>query len=239
MFPPACPHGEIQTLYPEVFWVQGSIKVGPGMSLNRNMVILRAGRSLTLINPVRLDDDGLRALDALGEVTRIIRLGDFHGRDDAFYRDRYPCLFWAQSGQTTYPESDIDVLIDEAAPGPIKDSQFFVFRHARFPEAALLLRQHGLLITTDALQYYQNWRYFSPFTKFVFRVFGFRRGMNIGGPWLKRVTPRHGSLEEDFQRLCALPFDALIAAHGQPLRHGANALVKAEVQSVFATSATA
>ncbi|MEC7546992.1 MAG: hypothetical protein VXZ05_00080 [Pseudomonadota bacterium] len=65
MYSPAFPHQDIQELFPDVFWVHGSVRVGPGMRLNRNMLILREGRELTLVNPIRLSDAGLVDLDAL------------------------------------------------------------------------------------------------------------------------------------------------------------------------------
>lgn len=45
MYPPAYPHAPIQRLYPGVFLLHGSIKMGPGMRMNRNMVILQTGQS--------------------------------------------------------------------------------------------------------------------------------------------------------------------------------------------------
>jgi len=62
MYPPAYPHDQIQSLYPGVFLLHGSIKMGPGMRMNRNMVILQDGTELTLINPVRMSEEGLAAL---------------------------------------------------------------------------------------------------------------------------------------------------------------------------------
>ena len=233
MYSAAYPHDPIEQLFPDVFWVHGSIRVGPGMRLNRNMIILREGNELTLINPVRLQEDALRELDVLGQVARVVRLGDFHGLDDQYYVDRYQCLFWAQAGQSTYSSPEIDVLVDEASPGPIRDSLFFVYRNALYPEAALLINKHRLLITTDSLQYHRDWDYFSGFTRFVFKLLGFHRGMNIGGPWLKRVTPKGGSLQHDFERLIQLDFDALVGAHGQVLRMGAKAAVRAEVRHLY------
>jgi len=41
-------------------------------------------KQLTLINPVRRDEEGLRALEALGEIKHVLRLGPLHGMDDAF-----------------------------------------------------------------------------------------------------------------------------------------------------------
>lgn len=56
--------------------------------MNRNMVIVKSGDELALINPVRLSDAALSQLDALGNVRHVLRLGDFHGLDDRFYVDR-------------------------------------------------------------------------------------------------------------------------------------------------------
>lgn len=233
MCPPAYPHDKIQSLYPGVFLLHGSIKMGPGMRMNRNMVILQSAAEVTLINPVRMSEEGLAALDALGEVKRIIRLGDFHGLDDAFYLDRYKCEFWAQEGQGTYKSPIPSKYITSSTPGPIKGSEFFTFDTASYPEAALLLTEHKLLITTDSVQYHSSWSYFSWFTKPVFKLLGFKIGLNIGGPWLKRVTPKGKSLESDFDHLLALDFDAIVAAHGSLIANGAKKLLQDEVRSVF------
>lgn len=233
MYPPAYPHAPIQRLYPGVFLLHGSIKMGPGMTMNRNMVILQNGSELILINPVRMNEAGLTALDLLGKVSKIIRLGDFHGLDDEFYLNRYQCEFWAQAGQETYKLPSPTTIITAKTTGPINNSEFFIFESALFPEAALLVKEHKLLITTDSIQYHADWRYFSWFTKFVFKLLGFKIGMNIGGPWLKRVTPKGKTLQSDFEALAALDFDALIAAHGAPITTGAKQLLHAEMSHVF------
>jgi hypothetical protein len=63
------------------------------------------------------------------------------------------------------------------------------------------------------VQYHADWSYFTEFTKFAFKLLGLKQGINIGPPWLKRVTPNSGSLKADFEQLLALDFDALVAAH--------------------------
>lgn len=233
MYPPAYPHDPIRNLYPGVFLLQGSIRMGPGMWMNRNMVILQHGAELTLINPVRMDEQGLASLDALGRVRRLIRLGDFHGLDDEFYLDRYRCEFWAQSGQGTYKTPLPTTVIGVGTAGPVENSEFFLFQTALYPEAALLLREHRLLITTDSIQYHADWRFFTGFTKLVFKLMGFKIGLNIGGPWLKRVTPKGKTLEGDFAGLMTLDFDAIIAAHGALLGSAAKTLLRAELQRRF------
>lgn len=232
-FAPSYPHDPIVEIYPDLFCVRGSINMGLGLSLNRNMIIAKQGNELTLINPVRLTDKGLNELDSLGKVTHIIRLGDFHGLDDPFYLDRYQAKFWCQKGQTTYPETKAHFTIEADTISPIKGSKFFLFQTASYPEAALFFPDIKLLITTDALQYYSDWRYTTLLTRIAFRLMGFKMGMNIGGPWLKRVTPKQQTMKHDFLELLKLDFQALIAAHGTLIKENAKSLVEIEVQKHF------
>lgn len=233
MYPPAYPHDDIERLFPGVYFLHGSIKMGPGMRMNRNMIILKDGGELSLVNPVRVNDSALSELDNLGAVKRIIRLGDFHGLDDEFYVNRYRCEFWSQEGQETYKAPLATNLISESVESPYPHSEFYVFKSAKFPEAALLLKEHKLLITTDSVQYHSDWSYFSWFTKLAFKLLGFKVGMNIGPPWLKRVTPKGKSLKADFEKLLALEFDSIVAAHGLPMRNGAKNSLRQEVGRVF------
>ncbi|WP_372874683.1 hypothetical protein [Pseudomonas sp.] len=197
------------------------------------MVILQSGPELTLINPVRMNEEGLAALDLLGKVSKIIRLGDFHGLDDEFYLNRYKCAFWAQQDQETYKSPSPTKIINSSTTGPISNSEFFIFETAIFPEAALLIKEHKLLITTDSIQYHSDWSYFSRLTKFAFKLLGFKTGLNIGGPWLKRVTPKGKTLKNDFEALLALDFDAIIAGHGALTKNGAKELLKIKMSNVF------
>lgn len=77
-FPAQTPHSEIQEIFPDVFFVTGSVDMMPGIRISRSMTILRDGDALTLISPIRLDEAGLKALDALGRVENIVKLGAYH-----------------------------------------------------------------------------------------------------------------------------------------------------------------
>ena len=233
MYAPAFPQDELSILYPGVYLLHGSIKMGPGMRMNRNMIVLKNDDELILINPVRMTEDGLARLDELGNVKFIFRLGDFHGLDDQFYLDRYKCELWAQDGQETYKVPKPDKIISPATESPFPGSLFFVFENAKYAEAALLLKSHKLLITTDSVQYHADWSYFSRFTKFAFKLIEFKAGLNIGPSWLKRVTPKGGTLKPDFDRLLALDFDSIVAAHGLHMKSGAKEALSAEVRRVF------
>lgn len=103
-YTPVWPHGTIQEVFPDVFFVTGANKInheGVHIQTSRNMVIFRNGNQLTLINTVRLNEKELKHLDSLGKVTHIIRIGAFHGRDDAFYRNQYPAsTLWTLNEMT-------------------------------------------------------------------------------------------------------------------------------------------
>ena len=77
-YTPVWPHGEIEEIFPDIFFVTGTNKTtynSIDFQASRNMLVIREGQALTLINTVRLDDEGLMALDELGQVTHIVRLG--------------------------------------------------------------------------------------------------------------------------------------------------------------------
>ena len=65
-FTPVWPHGEIREIFKNIFFVTGTNKIhyaGDDIQTSRNMIIIRDGTQLTLINTVRLDDDGLQKLN--------------------------------------------------------------------------------------------------------------------------------------------------------------------------------
>ncbi len=86
-FPPAEPHGDLQLIFENAWFVTGSVPFKPLVRLVRNMVVLRHEGELTLVNAVRLNAEGELALDALGKVAHIMKIGG-HGMDDAHYADR-------------------------------------------------------------------------------------------------------------------------------------------------------
>lgn len=98
--PPASPHGELTEVLPDVFFVTGGVRMAPLLSFSRNMVVVRQGERLVLVNSMRLHDTGLAALDELGTVTDVIRLAGFHGMDDPFYKERYGAKTWVVDGMT-------------------------------------------------------------------------------------------------------------------------------------------
>ncbi len=227
------PHGPIQTLLPDVFYVTGSVVMVPLMRLTRNMTIVRSGGALTLINSVRLSDAGQAELEALGEVKNVVRIG-VHGMDDAWYVQKYGATLWGLPNvKHANDQVAAETLADDHLPCP--DLQLFRFEDTVAPESALLYTGEGggLLITCDCVQNWEHTKGCSPVAKVATRLMGFIKPAQIGPPWRKGMTPKGGSLEPDFQRLATLDFVHLIAGHGSPLRDTAKTAFAATLQRVY------
>lgn len=205
--------------------------MGPLMRITRNMVIVRDEGRLSLINAVRLNAAEEQALEDLGTVTNVVRIG-VHGMDDAYYVDKYKATLWAlpgvehKNGIKTGAE-----LTDERLPFP---ARLFSFEHTRAPEGALLWeRDGGVLLTCDSVQNWENTEGCSPPAALLTRVMGFLKPAQIGPPWRKIMTPKGGSLLPDFQRLVELPFKHLIGGHGAPLRDEAQQKLQETIKRVY------
>jgi hypothetical protein len=223
-FPPATPHGEIQEVFPGVFHVTGSVDMVPGMRINRAMTILRDGDALTLISPIRLSQEGLAALDALGRVENIVKLGGYHlgaqnGLDDPFYVDRYGAKLWALEGMEHKGGLAADRILRPGGEMPVRGLSLFIYETSKLPEAMFLLdREGGILITADSLQ---NWTgpdaFFSETAAERMGQAGFFKPANIGPEWLRFCAPDPA----EFDRVAALSFRHLLPSHGTPLLHRA------------------
>ena len=233
-YPPPQAHDPIEQLFEDVFWVQGSIGMSPGLRVNRNMVVLRQDGALTVIGAVRLNTEAEAALDALGNVQHVIRLGYYHGLDDRYYVEHYGAAFWCQADSSNYPDPEPTHVISEQTTLPVAEAESFVFHLTKFPESAILLHRHGgLLITCDSLHHWTDWRYCNLPSRLVMPLLGFKLTTIVGPPWRKIMTPKGGSLRPDFERLLALEFDHHIGAHGRLCRGGAHDLVQAAVAAAF------
>jgi hypothetical protein len=222
-YKPALPHGPISEVFPGVFFVTGTSTptfMGTAFQFSRNMTVVRDGGALTLINTVRLDDAGLAALEALGKVENVVKIGAYHGIDDAFYVDRYRPKLWALPGMRHESELPTDVELTKDGSMPFAGCSLFVFETATVPEGVLRVdREGGILVSCDSLQ---NWlgpdEYFSEDSAAKMGAFGFFAPCNVGPGWRRQANPK----VEDFTRLLALPFRHLLSAHGVPLRDKAH-----------------
>ncbi len=216
-YPEALAHGAINEVFNDVFFVSGAMEtvlMDMDWQFSRNMTIVRDGNRLILVNSIRLNEQALAELEKLGQVTDVIRLGALHGRDDAFYVERYHAKYWAMPGF----DNDAGLKVNELSPEaklPINDVSMFQFNTTKIPEAILFLqREGGIAIACDALQ---NWltpdEHFCDSSSERMQQMGFFNSANVGPVWLQAAEPA----AEDFVRLKSLPFKHALCGHGEPL----------------------
>jgi hypothetical protein len=229
------PHSLPEQIAEDLFVVYGSIQLRPLLRITRNMAVVRHADELTLINAVRMNEGGLQALDALGEVKRVMRLGPFHGRDDGFYVERYGAQMWGLAEGTTYTQPPIDQTMHEGEALPFPHARLFVFDHMVEPEGVILLEQGpGILLTVDSIQSYStppHMPHTSKLARLLLPLRGFPDRTIIGPVWMQTVVTDRAGMRQEFQRLLQLEFDQLLSGHGVFLQSGA----KAEVQAAFDT----
>lgn len=234
-YPPAYPHQPIEQIADDVFMARGSLRMNAFIRGSRNMAIVREGKDLTLINPVRLSEKELERLDALGNVKHIMRLGG-HGMDDPFYKDRYNAETWRQPGITDHVEPAIDHEMNEESELPFGNASLLFFREAIRPQSVLLLHiGNGLLLTCDSIQHYGDYSMCSLAARIMMPRMGFPKATIIGPMWLKATTPEGSSLHGDFKRLLELKFDSLLSGHGTFRATGAHGAVAKQVVEIFET----
>ena len=232
--PPPLPHGALEEIFSDVFFVTGAMQtvlLDTDWQFSRNMIVVRDGDALTLINSIRLDDCGLAQLAALGRVANVVRIGSLHGRDDAFYRARYGATFWSLPGMPQVHGLMPDKELGPGGEMPFANCSLFDFHTTKLPEGILHVdRDGGILVACDSLQ---NWleadEYFSEISCKTMTEMGFFQPANFGPLWLQVSTPQ----AEDFVRLGKLSFRHALCGHGAPLRDTAREDYMARFRRVF------
>ena len=222
-FPEAHENGDLKEILPGIHFVTGTVAMnGPlPMRFSRNMTVIRENGGLTLINSLRINSEGLEALDRLGTVENAIRLAGFHGMDDPFYKDRYGAKVWSVDapyvtsfGSGSEPYFAPDAVLDAQTALPVDNARLVLFESAKPGEGLLLLeRDGGIIVSGDCLQ---NWattdRFFSLPAKLMMRLMGFIKPHNVGPGWLKNAKPDR----TEVKRLLDLDFRHVLPAHGAP-----------------------
>lgn len=235
--PPALYHGEIEQIFPNVYFVQGTVEMKGAMPLitmtfQRAMTIIRNEKGeLVLFNSLRLDDDGLKQLDALGEVKHVVRLAFFHGLDDPFYKERYPeSTVWAPDKAPYFPEFQVkatpyfraDRLYSNTSNADLSpflhiQAKTVTIESCKYPEAVVLVdRPEGrVLIAGDALQNFA--RTGDPHANccsgLMMRGMGFYKPCSVGPAWIGVCKP---AKSEMIAFLETHAFDHLLPVHGLP-----------------------
>jgi len=241
-------HGKLRQVGPafeNVFFVCGEMPSTPSRPFFERMffrysrtmtVVRRPDGGLVIINSMKLNEGGLQELDELGEVRHIVRLGTFHGVDDAFWLRRYPgAQYWHVQGMTPakgLPDVVPRTLVDGSPAGPIPGARIVEFEGANFPEAILVLPQ-GVAITCDSIQNHKSifgGKYNSWLVSFGIWKIGLLGEARLGPIWLDNQGDR-SALRSHFHKLLQLDWDVLVPGHGWPLKSDAKRAVGLSVKS--------
>jgi hypothetical protein len=211
------------------------------LSFSRNMTVIRSGTSLTLVGSLRLNEDGLAALDRLGKVEHVIRVAAYHGMDDAFYRDRYGARVWAMEGSFYSRGFEPGATPDRAymqpdewmAEGrdlPVEGARLHALPTQTQTEGLLLLeREGGIVVSGDCLQ---NWQradeFFSWPARLVMGAMGFVKPYNIGPGWLKGAKPDTRAI----RAILDLSFEHVLPVHGAEVIGGAREKYRPVIEAV-------
>mmetsp|Transcript_4537 Transcript_4537/g.5090 ORF Transcript_4537/g.5090 Transcript_4537/m.5090 type:complete len:239 (+) Transcript_4537:348-1064(+) len=228
------PHDPIVQLpgVEDVYYVHGDHYYMPIMKMNRNMVIIKEGSDLSLINPIKLTTEGEEELLKLGTIKRIIRLGFWHGSDDEYYKKTFNVPLWAPGASTVYPDIEIDVKFtedDELFPG----SKTVIFDKDLKLGAEAVFTYKGVLFTCDCIQYHSSYTRCNLMGKMMLPMLGLK-GLVIANPWMEATQlPEGKSVKPDFERIMELDFDQFISAHGHCYERGAKDAVRAAIDTQF------
>lgn len=224
-FAPPLPHGPIEQVLPNVYYVQGTYHMGLLTDIARSMTVVAEGKDLTVINSIRLTAEGERELDALGTVKHVVKLSDFHGIDDPYYVDRYKATLWALPGMTHAGGLTTGREVSEGGELPFSGARLFSFKNGRKPEGVIVKEGGGgVLICCDCLQNWGDFGRSSFIGRTSMKLLGFKGTPNIGVMWRKVVEDKNGpSLASDFERIFEQPFSHMLSGHGYPLKDTAKA----------------
>lgn len=249
-------HGDLQQLADDVFFVRGRMSSTPARPLfermflhySRTMTIVRGAaghdvalHQVTLINTMRLGAEGLSQLEALGEISDVVRLGSFHGVDDAFYLRRYPqARYWHVSNMC--PAANVaSVPRVLSSDLPLPGVQVHVFRNVNFPEAVLVLppteKRSGVAITTDSVQNHSS--VFDKDNSWMVSCgiwwLGLVGKARLGPYWMDQQVPRGQKvavLRPQYEELLEnYDWDMLVPGHGWPMAKDAKNAVRGSVNA--------
>ncbi len=226
--PEAMPHGQIKEVFKDVFFVTGEVNFFPGLPITRNMIIIRQKIELTLINFIRLSNQGMMELENLGTIKNIIRIGDLHHLDIPFYKYRYNATYWTLEHANGDGDIKPDKILYQSDDLPFDDAKLIIIKTQKCDEAAILLdHDGGILITCDCIQNHESLKNHKLFERFTIRINGTCGKAKISRLWLMHNHAKY----EDLNTILKYHFKHLLSAHGTPLFDSARKCLKQSIKN--------
>jgi len=214
------PHQKIQKNYENIYSLIGSMQLFGIFKYSRNMVILKDGDKLCLVNPVRLNQKEEKKLLEMGKIYSILKLGRLHSVDVPYYMDQFSPKLWASSRDSFLKQYDygIDIDLEKATSIPFLDIQIYNLKTSKENEAVAYLPQdNGVLLACDALV---NMKKIDPMANWLVRTLSkiLPEPTYIGPNWFKVMKPK----KIDFDNILKFEFENMIPAHGEILSNKAS-----------------
>jgi hypothetical protein len=219
-FLPAMPHGPITETFPDVFVVTGGFRFAPGLSITRNMTIVRQGKSLVLINSVRLTG-GAAELEQLGRSSTWCASA-FHA--DGTYYVAISAQLWAPAKPARRGISSDHELTPSSTP--IESVAYFYSRRTRARSRLAARATAGARIATAI-------KTGRPKAAPARQARDARDGLRAHAD-RRALDQAHGARRaRRFRSLLDQPFEHLIPGHGTPLRNDAKPGLKQAIAQRF------
>jgi hypothetical protein len=212
--------------------VRGSFRMGPGMKIGRTMTILEGPDGLTILNAVRLSDEGLAELDQLGRVKHLVKLSDSHGIDEPFYADRYKPEVWALPGAKL---SGLTATRSLSDAGPVAGCAVLDYPNTAWRECSYFAPNGGgTLVSCDSLQNHADSEGTSALARLITPLMGFKGGVIVAPMWCKFQKVAGPRVKQTFAKIFERSFSNLVTGHGPAVTGGADTRVRAAIEAAAA-----
>jgi hypothetical protein len=232
-FAPVCPHGKVVKVFDDVYMVEGSFPMLPGVRIGRAMTIVKNGDDLTVINSIRVDEETEEEIKKLGTIKNLVRLCTGHGLDDPYYFQTFKPKYYSVAKEPM-ANAPHDVNLTEESEVPIPDAKVIVFKNipkGAEPECAMLIPQGGsTLVTVDAIQNGATPDHSSFLGRNMTYMLGFNHTCNCPPLWRHNNGMDHWN---DMERILALEWDNLCTGHGPAMVGGAKAAVEKNLKAIW------
>jgi len=199
----------------------------------RNMHVIKEGDDLTIVNSARLDDDELKELEKLGSVKNLVSIGCRHGKDDAFYIDRYKPKFWVTKNMKYRCNKKPDVELTPGGEMPFSDCDICILKTVKNSEGILIInREGGILLTCDAIlaNTQELGKQLKGVTAFLFKLSGVVSDLPPI-PLTFRMDTK--AKAEDYKPIKSINYIHLISAHGAAIKGDAKEKLEKSLQKTL------
>ena len=206
------PHGSLKQVLPNIYTVTGTMRLFGLFQYSRVMTIIKNDDELSLLNPVRVEENLLEHINKLGEISYLLKIGQLHNVDVPFYMDKFSPQLWINKDDPSIGNYNVGGYFDDHETLPFLNAKVKVIEGSKVKESVLLSLDHGgCLHSCDAfvnmgVDSNHNWLT-AKLSKFL------PKPTLIGPNWIKIAKPPQTSMKA----VLDYDFEHFVPAHGEPI----------------------